>query len=103
MLLSATHSLAREPITSCGEPPSGGGASARLKATLSLDGQSQDPTLVTDAAFGRKTGVKKLTLVYKVTRCEMGETEPRPQLPLRIYPPKSGDSVPDNALVLDGN
>lgn len=104
MLLSAPQSVAQEPLTACGEPsPSGGGSARPVKATLSLDGQSQDPTLVTDAAFGRKTGVKKMTLVYKVTGCEMGETEPLPQQPLRIYPPKSGDIVPDNALVLDGD
>jgi hypothetical protein len=104
MLLSATQAMAQEPLTACGEPPPGGGGSARpVKATLSLDGETKDPILVTDAPFGRKTDVKKMTLVYNVTGCEMGETEPLPQTPLRIYPPKSGDIVPDNALVLDGD
>lgn len=74
-----------------------------MKATLSLDGESQDPTLVSDAAFGRKTGVKKMTLVYKITGCDAGDSEPAPQQPLRIYPPKSGDIIPDDALVLDGD
>jgi hypothetical protein len=56
--------------------------------------------LVVDVAFKRETGTRHMTLVYDVTGCTLDDEARRPAEPPAIYPPKTGDAIPDGAIQL---
>jgi hypothetical protein len=72
--------------------------SETAKGTLAVAGKADE--LVMDATFKRQTGTRHMTLVYDVTGCQLADTAPRPTEPLPIYPPKTGDAIPDGAIEL---
>jgi uncharacterized membrane protein YeaQ/YmgE (transglycosylase-associated protein family) len=63
--------------------------------------------LDTDAAFGRKTVPRQLTLVYKITGCtaQPSHDEPLqdPHFPPRLYDPPTGDPIPPGSLKSGGD
>jgi hypothetical protein len=95
--------LAQEPVplAPCGSIPEtkGGGPARPVKATLALDGQSEE--LVSDASFERSTGTELLTLVYNVSGCELTGSEAGPRL--RMYPPADGERIAPGVIALDGD
>jgi hypothetical protein len=96
----AAPAFADEPV--CGTTPQG--ASQPVKGTLAL--ADSDPETVDAALFGRKTGVKQLTLVYTVTGCQLTDTLDVPEDPPPIGPPKDEDKVdtiPKGVIRIDGD
>jgi hypothetical protein len=87
----------------CGTaPPGSHGTSAPAKATLAL--ADQDPETVSGAAYGRRIGVRMMTLVYTVSGCRLSDTLPPPLDPPPIGPPKDDtvDTIPYGLIRLDG-
>jgi hypothetical protein len=97
---AAAQAATTEPLPKCGTTPKG--ASEPVKATLAL--ADTDPETVVAALYGRGTGIRQLTLVYKVTGCRMTATLPGPADPPPIGPAKDGKvaTIPYGVIRLDG-
>jgi hypothetical protein len=98
MVCAAAPAGAAEPV--CGTVPAG--ASQPAKATLSL--LDTDPETVTTALYGRKTGVKQLTLVYAVSGCVPTQGLDPPHDPPHIGPSKDVkvETIPRGVIRLAG-
>jgi hypothetical protein len=107
----ALASMALGALTLCGSALAGTtalpkcdtmGPDGRVKATLAL--ADKDPETVPIVAYGRKTGVRQVTLVYKVTGCRLPGKLPTPADPPPVGPAQGvkADQIPFGVIRLDG-